>query len=195
VIVDEAGNIRWKAVIGLLARERVRLTQLRPDIYPLPAPHLGASDADVAAAVARVGPLDAQHEGLLRQADGWPEAFMFGDVLSTAELGAGPLWDKATQSLRVFYEDGPSTGWPPLAELVLVHACEHDTDVTAVWMGGPLTDGGHPVYWIGGDIIDTYPNIYQWWLSMAEYAKRSVADFAAEQGGPAMRRTQPRDRR
>ena len=92
------------------------------------------------------------------------------------------MWDKADQVLNVIYEDGPSADWPPRDQLIAVFVSVYQIDVMALWMGGPLTDGAHPVQWFGGEILDTCPNVHGWWLAMTSLAKRRVAIEAAEQG-------------
>lgn len=139
------GSPWWEALMGEMVKASMRLTQAAPDAFPLSVPHPAAEDESVAAAAGRLGqPLDGQHETLLRLADGWELAFLSGNLLGTHELGQGQLWADANASLDAFYAEGDSAGWPPRAELVPIQASPYDSDVMALWLGGPVTEGGHP---------------------------------------------------
>jgi hypothetical protein len=159
-----------------MVESSMRLTQAAPDAFPLSVPHLGASQESLAAAARRLGrPLDDQHAALLALANGWELAFLSGNVLSADELGQGRLWAEAEASLDSFYAEGASEGWPPRNELIPVHASPYDTDVIALWTDGPVTEGGHPVLYFSGAIIDRWPNVYEWWLGMLLLQERSLA--------------------
>jgi hypothetical protein len=178
------GRLSWDALLGEMVAAAARLTRAAPDAFPSSTPRPGANDADIAAAAARIGrPLDAQHEALLRHADGWTSAFLGGDVLSTRQLGAGRLWTDAQASLDTFYAEGDPRGWPPRTELVPLHASSHDIDVMALWLGGPTTDGGHPVLWFAGELVGRWPDVRAWWRQMLVVQGQSLAHVHALTGG------------
>lgn len=168
------GQPWWEASVGDLARVSVQRTQLNPRLYPLTAPHVRATDEQVTDAETRLGTaLDEQHRALLRTGNGWPDVFSFSDLLSTDELGQGPLWERANERLDVLYEDGDVSGWPPRDELMPFVVSPHDSDVFVIWTHGPTTEGGHPVLWIANELVDQWPNVYEWLLGMTELARRS----------------------
>lgn len=170
------GHPAWDVLVDEMVVAAARLTQAALDAFAPTAPRPGASDASIAAAETRLGvPLDAQHEALLRCADGWESAFLGGDLLSAEQLGAGELWAGAQDSLDVFYAEGDSAGWPPRDELVPVHVSSHDIDVIAVWLGGPQTDDGHPVVWFAGEVAGQWPDLRSWWRRMLVLQERSLA--------------------
>ncbi|MGN8245780.1 SMI1/KNR4 family protein [Cellulomonas soli] len=183
------GTPWWEVMLGDMIKTGMRLTQVAPDAFPLSVPHLGATDQSIAAAASRLGgSLDGQLEALLRLADGWEMGFQMGNLLSSEELGQGPLWDEANQWLDAFYEEGDSASWPPRHELVPIHASPYDTDVMALWMGGPVTDGGHPVVYFYGEPIDQWPNLYEWWLRMLilqECSLEHVINLTGPSDGPS----------
>ncbi|MFI2753153.1 SMI1/KNR4 family protein [Cellulomonas sp. P22] len=158
-----------------MVKASMRLTQAAPAAYPLSVPHIGAGDESITAAAARLGkPLDRQHETLLRFANGWESAFLSGNLLSAEELGQGLLWAEAEQSLDAFYDEGDSAGWPARDELVPIHVSPYDTDVMALWMGGPVTENGHPVVYFSGEPIDLWPNVCEWWLAMLVLQEKTL---------------------
>jgi len=169
------GSPWWEVMLGDMIKAGMQITQMAPDAFPLSVPHLGASDSSITAAQVRLGAaLDGQLETLLRLADGWELAFLSGNLLSTDDLGQGPLWSEAQQCLDTFYAEGNSAGWPPRSELVPIHASPYDTDVMALWMGGSTTENGHPVIYFSGQPIDQWPNIYEWWLGMLVLQQKSL---------------------
>ena len=149
------GTIWWEATVGELARLGIQRTQLDPERYPLTAPHLRATPEQIADAERRLGiTLDDQYRSLLGTGNGWPSMILDADLLSTDELGQGPLWDAAWERLDILREDGPADLLPPRDELLPILVSEYQEDVMLLWLGGPVTDGSHPVLWYANELID-----------------------------------------
>ncbi|GII98213.1 hypothetical protein CLV28_1359 [Sediminihabitans luteus] len=55
-----------------------------------------------------------------------------------------------------------------------IFAAPHQIDVMALWVGGPVADGGRPVYWFAHEIVQEWPNCYEWFLLCVTYARRSL---------------------
>jgi len=175
------GSPWWQATVGDLGRLSLQRTQLDPVVYPLTAPHLAATDDDVTAAEARLGhPLDRQHRALLQTVDGWPDMSLDGDLLSTHELGQGSLWQAANLHLDQLYEEGNVSELPARDELLPVFASQYHHEVMVLWTAGPVTDGGRPVLWIGNELTDHWPNVYEWILGMTVLLQCDVEDLRAE---------------
>lgn len=173
---------RWSVLLGDLGIVTTRLAQVAPAVYPLSAPRLGADDAALAAAERRLGhPLDPQHRELLAHGDGWPGAFLDGDVLGTRDLGQGPSWERAVTALDLFYESGPVDRLPARDRLYPVFVAPHQPDVMAIRLDGPLTDGGHEVLWFADDLVDRWPNVREWWRGCTEIARHTLA-YVTRQG-------------
>jgi hypothetical protein len=154
----------WDVLVGEMLARRLTLTQIEPQTFPESLFGVRATDADITAAERRLGhPLDAQHAAILREGDGWPNAFAFGDILSTHELGAGPRWVKAQEMLAVLYQDGPAVGFPARESCYPIHVS--DTAVFVVDLAGPVTDGGHPVHWLSSELLGTWENAHGYWLA------------------------------
>lgn len=174
------GQLSWGVLVGEMLIRRTAVARIVPDLFPETLPGTRAKDADLAAARTRLGfDLDPQHEAVLREGDGWVDAFAYGDVLTTAELGAGPRWDHAHILLTSYYEDGPATGFPPHDHVYPIHVS--DDAVFVVDRSGPVTDGGRPVYWLSDELLGDWPNVYEYWLAgltmLDRLAKRVAADF------------------
>jgi hypothetical protein len=161
-------------MVGEMLRRRMILEQVSlPGEYPLQKFGLRATDADIAAAEAQLDhPLDAQHSAILREFNGWGDAFAHADLLSTDELGQGPLWQQALTMLRGYYEDGPAIDFPPREAIYPFHVGENHLFV--IDMAGPITDGGHPVHWLDGELLDTWPNAYHFWLAGFALLDRTI---------------------
>ncbi|GIG41206.1 hypothetical protein [Cellulomonas phragmiteti] len=172
-------DTRWSVMLGDLGIVTTQLAQAAPAVYPLSAPRMGADDDALDGAESRVGYLlDRQHRELLAHADGWPGAFLDGDVLGTRDIGQGPLWDRGGTALDLFYEYGPVDGLPARAQLYPVFVAPHQHDVMALRLDGPLTDGGHEVLWFANELVDRWPNVREWWLGCTEIARHTLAYVA-----------------
>lgn len=156
---------RWGILLGELIESRMALAQAAPSIYPMELPGARPSPEVVQAAESRLGfALDSQHAALLREGDGWVNAFGMGDLLSSAELGAGPRWKLANDVLDDFYLAAPAGTHPPREQLYPIHTSTQD--VFVIWRGGPVTQDGHPVLWIGGGLVDQWANVFQFCLGI-----------------------------
>lgn len=175
-------HARWDVLLGSLGVVTTQLAQLAPAVYPLSAPHLGADEGSIAAAERRLGhAIDPRFRELLTSADGWPGAFLDGDVLGTDDLGAGPLWATGCLALDQFYDYGPVDGLPERAQLYPVFVSPCQQDVMAMRCDGPLTDGGHEVLWLANEVVDRWPNAHEWWLGALEIARQTLA-YVTRQG-------------
>jgi hypothetical protein len=154
----------WAALTGEMLRRRLVLEQVSPRLYPTQPFGVRGSEDDIRAAQTRLGhPLDTQHAAVLREVNGWRDAFAHADLLSTHDLGAGPTWERATTMLRGFYEDGPAIDFPPRESIYPFHVGE--TDLFVIDTSGPLSDDGRPVFWLAGELLDSWPNVYEFWLA------------------------------
>ena len=103
-------STRWDMLLGELGVVATQIAQAAPGVYPLSAPRLGAHEESIDTAEERLGhPLDAGFRELLRHADGWPGAFLDGDVLGTRDLGTGPLWERGASPWTSSTSTGRST--------------------------------------------------------------------------------------
>jgi hypothetical protein len=152
----------WDVLVGEMLARRLTLTQIEPQTFPESLFGVRATDADIADAESRLGhPLDAQHAAILREGDGWPSAFAFGDILSTHELGTGRRWDRAQQML-----------------VYPIHVA--DTSVFVIDLAGPATDGGHPVYWLSSELLGDWENAHGYWLAGLELLERLRRQILAD---------------
>lgn len=156
---------RWDVLMGEMIFRRTALAEAaRGRGFAPSIPGARASDGDIAAAEARLGhPLDQHHAAILREGDGYDDVFAFGDLLSTSDLGHGPRWAKGRELLRSFYEPGRLAGAPPHESIYPIHV--GDEDIFVIDMAGPVADGGHPVYWLTDQVIDSWRNIDEYWLA------------------------------
>lgn len=173
-------NVPWPVLVGEMLIRRIRLNELKPRVYPPSVPGERATDEQIEAARRRLGhPLDDLHRAVLLEGDGWENGFGYGDLLSTDQLGHGHRWQQAMTHLDDLYENLDPTQLPPRDGLYPVHV--GDEEIVVVDLAGPVTDGGHPVHWLGHDeLIQSWPNLYEYWLSALTYLQRTV-DRALEQ--------------
>lgn len=171
--------LSWGVLAGEMLSRRLTISQLAPAMFPETLPGTRATDADVADARRRLGfDLDPQHEAVLREANGWPDVFAYGDVLATSDLGAGPRWKRADALLASYYDDGPATGFPPRDRVYPIHVA--DNAVFVVDRSGPVTDGGQPVCWLSDELLGTWRNVYEYWLAGLTMLDRLTVRVAAD---------------
>lgn len=175
--------IPWPHLLGDLGRVTTQLSLLVPHIYPLSAPHLGADEATLDATELRLGhALDPQHRELLRFGNGWPGAFLDGDVLGTEDLGQGPRWDQANAGLDLLYEYADTNVLPARNRLYPIFVAPHQPDIFAVRLDGPVTDGGHEVLWFANELIDRWANAHEWWLGAIRIAQQTLESVRSHPG-------------
>lgn len=157
-------TLSWGVLVGEMLIRRTEISRIAPDLFPETLPGVRATDEDLAAAEERLGfTLDEQHTSLLREGDGWPDVFAYGDILPARELGRGPRWKRATAMIDASYEGGALPGFPPRDTIYPIHVCERA--VFVIDRAGPATDGGHPVYWLSDELLGQWPNTYGYWLA------------------------------
>ncbi|WP_282946504.1 hypothetical protein [Cellulomonas endometrii] len=172
-------TLSWGVLVGEMLARRMAISRLAPAMFPETLPGPRAGDADLAAAVDRLGfRLDPHHEAVLREGDGWPDVFAYGDVLATHDLGAGARWKRAGALLAGYYEDGPATGCPPRDRIYPIHVA--DNAVFVIDRSGPITDGGQPVFGLSGELLGEWPNVYEYWLAGLTMLERLGARVAAD---------------
>ncbi|HYQ74584.1 hypothetical protein [Cellulomonas sp.] len=175
------GHLSWGVQVGEMLIRRTALARIAPDLFPETLPGTRATAAGLAAVRARLGfDLDPQHEAVLREGDGWVDAFAYGDVLSTADLGAGPRWEVAEVLLESYYEYGALPGFPPLDSIYPIHVA--DDALFVVDRSGPVTDGGQPVYWLSDELLGRWPNVYEYWCAGLTMLDRLATRVAADGG-------------
>lgn len=166
----------WPELIGFSATLRAQLAELEPDLSPLTMPRVAATEEQLADAERRLGSsLDGQHRDLLRHGNGWPLFFTYCDLLGTAELGEGTLWDKGQELLDLHFSEAPvPSDFPARDDLMPIAVGDMVTDVFALWRTGPETSGGRPVLWLAGEEVDRWDNVREWLLSVNQYLQNDI---------------------
>lgn len=172
-------TLSWGVLVGEMLARRLSISQSAPAMFPETLPGVRATDADLADARGRLGfDLDPQHEAVLREGNGWADAFAYGDILATSDLGAGPRWKRADALLASYYEDGPAAGFPPREHVYPIHVA--DNAVFVIDRSGSVTDGGQPVFWLSDELLGEWPNVYEYWLAGLTMLERLAARVAAD---------------
>ncbi|NNH73802.1 hypothetical protein HLB23_28780 [Nocardia uniformis] len=110
-MAEPVGGRTWREFLDLLLEQHRRRARLNPERYPLTLPNPGATEQQLRDAEDRLGfRLDPQYREFLSIADGWNRYDLCTDLLGTGDLGIGPRWDEAVESLHWFVDDiGPDT--------------------------------------------------------------------------------------
>ncbi|MBV9139728.1 MAG: hypothetical protein JO115_02200 [Pseudonocardiales bacterium] len=174
---NESQELSWPELIGFMAQLRMQLEQVKPRVYPMTAPHVGANPEQLVRAEQRLRhPLDPVYWEFLTYANGWPDYFQDVRLLGTEELGRGQLWDRGQQLLNTYFEDGPASppDFPPRTDLELIAVGTETIDIHVLWITGPVTDGGHPILWLAGEEIDRWANFHEYFRSIYAYLERAL---------------------
>ena len=174
-IISEHDDDRWIVAIGDLIKTRISLSEAS-DIYPMTYPYLKAGSSDIERAEEILGfDLDPQHRTLLSFFNGWTDIGIDCDFLSTGDLGIGPLWARSQETLTLLYEEAGEP-LPSRGGLYPFCVSPYQNDVFVIDRMSPLSFQGHKVIWLANEVIQEWPNMYQWLLSINEYASRSLAN-------------------
>ncbi|QGQ19253.1 hypothetical protein GC089_08445 [Cellulomonas sp. JZ18] len=66
---------------------------------------------------------------------------------------------------------------PPLDDLDVLGASTSSGDMFLLWRTGPVTDGGHPVLWLGsGQRVEQWANVALMLASVLAYTRSTVDD-------------------
>ncbi|WP_405132935.1 SMI1/KNR4 family protein [Nocardia sp. NBC_01388] len=108
---EPAGDEVWRQILDDLLEQHRRRAAADPERHPLIQPAAGATEQQLRDAENRLGfRLDPQYREFLSIANGWDRYDFFSDLLGTGDLGIGPRWDEAVESLHWFVDDiGPET--------------------------------------------------------------------------------------
>jgi hypothetical protein len=173
----ERRALGWPELIGFMAQIRMQLAQVKPHVYPMTAPHVGAKLEQLAQAEQRLGhQLDPIHREFLTYANGWPEFFQDVQLLSAEELGQGSLWARGQKLLDTYFEDGPlsAQNFPLRTELQPIAVGTETIDIHVLWLTGPIVEGGHPILWLAGEEIDRWANFPEYFRSIYAYLERAL---------------------
>jgi hypothetical protein len=152
----------WPDLIAAMGEIQRRASEVS-DLYSFTVPGVAATEEQLRAAEERLGhPLDAQHREFLSYGNGWPEFYLDTSLLSTEDIGQGEAWAEVNRGLDAFYGAlDANSGIPPREEIYPISHDPHDATVFAIWLGGPETDGGHPVLWLPWPDTDPYSNFFE----------------------------------
>lgn len=168
-------GVTWQDLLVRMAVLNIEAVDRFPSIFPPTLAGIAASPEQVAEAEARLGhSLDPLHAELLRAGNGWPHTLLTdGTLFATDDLGGSELWNRAVEGIKIAYDE-LADQLPPRHEVYPIASFPFDRHIVAVWQGGPLTDGGHPVLWFDGGVTEQWDNIWEWWLSMLASRKRTI---------------------
>ncbi|RZS36604.1 hypothetical protein EV193_107285 [Herbihabitans rhizosphaerae] len=174
----------WPDLIADMIRLRKRVAELE-EYYPVTVPHPPATEAQIAEAESRLGhALDPQHRELLLLGNGWPDFWFDSVLLSTDQLGASPEWDAIDEGFDAFYSslpDKPAVNFvPPREELYPITFDPGSSSVFAIWIKGPVTDGGHPVIWMPWQDSEPLANLVEFFRDTAGDYERELAELIEE---------------
>jgi hypothetical protein len=139
--------------------------------HPLPEP--GAAESELVEVERALGyALDPDFRCFLGHSNGWPSFYRDIDLLAARQLLAGPARDRARVLLkdpRMFNE---LSGYD-LDDLLPIAVSANGRDVFLLASAHALLPG--VVFWITGQVVDSFDDFAAWFLAMVDYNRRDQA--------------------
>jgi hypothetical protein len=154
----------WRHLIAEMGLLRRRVHVVDAD-YEWTIPHASATREQLDAVERRLGhPLDPQHRAFLGFGNGWSSFYMDNTLLSAEQLGEGFAWEALTEALDAFYgELGDPSAVPPKEEIYPITFDQDGSSIFAIWIKGPIVNGGHPVRWLPWPDTEPYDNFFDFY--------------------------------
>jgi hypothetical protein len=164
----------WNKEIGIafLVKRKVAEADIN-QIWEHSFPAVAATELEISDVEARLGyRLDDGHRDFLLRANGWDWYFQSVDILGTADFLEGARYDKATDLLNSLESLKELCGFNR-EELLPVAVSRYDADVFAITTSN--SDAPGKVFWFAGQLIDTFPDFGEWFLSMVDYNRNEYS--------------------
>jgi hypothetical protein len=178
--------IDWPSEIvkGVLVHQRLRELDVK-GMWEYPLPEVAASEDEISGAERGLGySLDPEYRRFLQHANGWRSFYQHVDILGTSGLVRGVVAEAARSYLDevepdLFAED---TGLD-ISEVLPVAASAGQLDTFLLGLPGSPRPG--VVVWYAGQLIETFPDFDEFYLSMLDYNRSTIQKF--ESGWPDKR--------
>ena len=159
----------WRTQLAIAYKVREAIHQVdRQGLWPFRLPRVAAPGERVLEVEEELGfALDEQHRQFLGHADGWECFYQAATLFGCPDL-VSPAWQDRTRALAdevnlaVQQEAGVS-----MDATYVIAASEQDVDVFLI--GRPDTARQGEVFWVAGQLIDTYPSFDEFFLAMVDY--------------------------
>ncbi|MFI7602545.1 SMI1/KNR4 family protein [Actinoplanes sp. NPDC049681] len=153
-----------------------RHLESRDEIYSYPLPEVAASEGDIQAAEAVVGPLDARHRTFLKHADGWKGFLQKIDLFGTAQLMGAPPMRQVREAIAAVGEEAFSAfaGFD-IRDVVPIGGSDSQTDL---WLlAKPDAANAGQVLWFWGSDYELYSNFDEFYLAMVDYNRLALQEL------------------
>jgi hypothetical protein len=139
-------------------------------------PHVAATHEKVAYAEMVLGfELDPRFRLFLSYADGWPDFYQSVDLFGTSDLVGGRLMEKASEMLRVIDDAVWQHAKVELDNVLPIAVSKADRDVFVIVT--PHQSNAGQVLWFSGTMVEAFPDFDEFFLSMVDYNRETLADF------------------
>jgi len=136
--------------------------------HPLPEP--AAGEAETAAVEQALGfRLEGDYRDFLRCCNGWPSFYRAVDLFGTADLLAGPRHERA-RALLLGLKDLDELSGFALEDLLPIALSREGGDVFVMGTAHSLIPG--VVFWVTGQVVESFDNFSAWFLVMVDYNRR-----------------------
>lgn len=167
----------WPDLIAEMGLIKQQVSRVR-SIHSFTIPGVAATEEQLAAAERRLGhPLDPMHREFLGYGNGWVDFYLRNSLLSAEELGQGEAWQQLDAQLEAFYEEVEGLDdVPPRQQIYPISFDPHGSSIFAIWLGGPVTGGGHPVLWLPWPDTEPYNNFFEFFAFVYHSHEKDLSD-------------------
>ncbi len=171
--------MNWKEEISkLVSIKQMIASHDKQRIWPHHLPELAVTDEaidDLEKSIKHT--LAHRHREFLQHADGWRCFYQSVDLFGTSMLLNPPEYIlsrlAAIDPLAI-----SSAGISSMNDMLIIAATESDLDYFAMAkLNGKI---GDQVYWFAGQLIESFTNFEEFFLSMMDYSREELADMKNE---------------
>ncbi|WP_425396891.1 SMI1/KNR4 family protein [Aeoliella sp.] len=170
----------WRKQIALahLVKERVAELDIQ-GLWPLHLPEIAATEDQIRAAEQNIGEsIDPHYRSFLGYANGWRCLFQTIDLFGTNDLVSGDAYKKASQLLDSL-KDLRSVCGLDASEVLPIAVSQDSIDVMVI--GRRSTSRPGEVFWVAGQLIDSFPGFDEFFLAMVDYNREEAKAFEQQQ--------------
>jgi hypothetical protein len=172
---------RWAlAIVELVLVQQQIREHDHKGLWDYHLPRVAASADRVAAVEAHLGePLPEPYWQLLLHMDGWPAFYHTVDLFGTSDLLGSDAFREASETLELLIAEGAFEQREVTSSTLLpIAATREDLDLFVLARRASACPGG--VIWLAGGEIQRWEDCYEFFLSMIEYNRLTLARMLRE---------------
>ncbi|PQO36130.1 SMI1/KNR4 family protein [Bremerella cremea] len=168
--------VDWRKEISIAFLVKQRVAELDTEgLWSFHFPEVAATELEIKVAEESLGErIAAGYRAFLSFANGWQGILHATDIFGTIDLTCGEKLRKANELLESLEDLRPLCGLS-LNEVMPIGVSQDDIDVIAIGRQNSSKPG--EVFWLAGQLIDSYPDFDEFFLAMVDYNRDQARSF------------------